>query len=189
VSHWFSVPSTAEFEERLQEAYEAKAVAPSHWHTVKCAPPPSRRWCHICVRPLVFSLHKGTASLCEDAPGQRFSIHGHTDAPVGHRKGRPMTKRRSRFNFGDFSPSSGGKGFVDGYIGPTASPLPSAPLGLAKTRRSLRPGGGRGFTAADPQGWVSDPTPSRNKLNRDIPAIYFASSRLQFLASAALSRE
>jgi len=35
VSHWFSVPSTAEFEERLQEAYEAKAVAPSHWHTVK----------------------------------------------------------------------------------------------------------------------------------------------------------
>lgn len=41
VSHWFSVPSTAEFEERLQEAYKAKAVAPSHWHTVKCVPPPA----------------------------------------------------------------------------------------------------------------------------------------------------
>ena len=35
ISHWFSVSSATEFEQRLQEAYSLKDIPPSQWHTVK----------------------------------------------------------------------------------------------------------------------------------------------------------
>uniref|UniRef100_A0A7S1ISB6 AAA+ ATPase domain-containing protein n=1 Tax=Eutreptiella gymnastica TaxID=73025 RepID=A0A7S1ISB6_9EUGL len=35
LAHWFSISSTHEFENRLQEAYNQKGIPPSAWHTVK----------------------------------------------------------------------------------------------------------------------------------------------------------